>query len=118
MYFGHQRFPDERPLRLAARLTGRLPTAATDECRFVQWTQSERETDEKERFFVGTRFLTIDAGATAGNDKQQGPTWRLATCAHTWLLWASATKHRGDASAVDTQFQRGALWLATPDGRG
>jgi len=59
MNSGHQRLSGRNAFRSVARLTGQLPIAGTNECRFVRWMQSERETDEKERSFEGTRCLTI-----------------------------------------------------------
>ena len=59
MYCGPQRLSRRKAFRAAARLTGRLPIAGTNECRFVRWMQSERETDEKERSFEGTRCPTM-----------------------------------------------------------
>jgi len=48
--------------RSAARLTGRPPIP--DEYRFVQWMQSERETDKKERSFQGTPYPMIARRST------------------------------------------------------
>ena len=64
--FERQRLSGRKALRSAARLTGRLPIAATDESRFVRRMQSEREADKKERSFEGTRFPTILSRAPKG----------------------------------------------------
>ena len=90
-----------KAIRSAARLTGRLPNARADECRFVRWMLSERETDEKECSLEGTRCPTISAPSCLrlAWDMMSHVTSRDVACACSKKGSAS----EGEVSTLDRQ---------------